>query len=101
MRSREASAKMSQEGGLPTKCHAQNAKNQEVKKPKSKGKGGKKQKGGTKVTCSGSARAHCKASGCICLKERKKRKEEEKEMGMRKGVFIGEGDGVPEAQVGV
>lgn len=73
------------EGGLPTKCQAQTKKNRQSRSKKGE------QKDGTKMTCSGSARAHCKASGCICLKKEKKKKKRRGRDGGRKGVFIDEG----------
>jgi hypothetical protein len=72
------------EGGLPTKCQAQK-KNKKSKQRKRMGRMGRK------MTCSGSARAHCKASGCICLN--KKRNKKRGRNGGRKGVFIDEGMG--------
>ena len=49
------------------------------------------ERNGTKMTCSSSARAHCKASGCICLKKRKKKRGRDGRGG--RGVFIDEGMG--------
>jgi hypothetical protein len=81
VRSREASAKMSQEGGLPTKCHAQNAKNQEAKTPKSKEKGGKKQKGWDEGDLFRLCSCSLQGLGLYLLRE----KREEKRRGRRDG----------------